>query len=283
MNLLTQPKLKDRWGIGWFSCKPGTSPLGAISETLPVPSWINPIAGTFLADPFWFSYNQRRWILAEEYVENESKGRLVCLDPELPHCAEVAQVVLEKEFHLSYPFPIQEDGQLFLLPEAQQTRELRLWSCKEFPANWMPSTQLLDDFPAIDPTITKFEGIYYLWVGHQERDPRHQSFLFSSSSIHGPWKHHPCSPIRHHWTGRNGGAILQIKGELWRPCQNRRGTYGASLVLRKIQALSPQHYEEGVGIDWLPQAAWPYPNGLHHVHQDQDHWVFDAKNFVSKL
>jgi hypothetical protein len=173
----------------------------------------------------------------------------------------VARVVLEKEFHLSYPFPIQDDGQLFLLPEAQQTRELRLWSCKEFPANWLPSTQLLDDSRlSIQPSQNSKVSIISGSVTKNEiRAIRASCSVQARFMVPG---NIILQSIRHHWTGRNGGAILQIKGELWRPCKIEGEPYGAGLVLRKSRLCLPSTMKKVLELSGFPNQPGPTPTAF---------------------
>src|SRR5262249_32598937 len=77
--------------------------------------------------------------------------------------------------------------------------------------------------------------------------------LFSSPALEGDWRYHPSNPL----TGdlnyvRNGGAIVQAAGKLYRPSQSSRGGYGTSFSLHEITRLDPKGYEERLASTTQP-------------------------------
>ena len=263
----------DRWALGWSRSD--------WWEALRAPRWISPPSGHFYADPFLLSHAGEPWVFFEDYVDSAQKGHIACCPLQRP---EEVEPVLTAPYHLSYPFLIEEGGELFCVPEQQQARRVSLFRCLEFPRRWKEEVVLLPDFPGVDPTLLEWKNRFYLWIGHQEREPRHQVFLFHSPHLSGPWELHTSNPVlKYDWTGRNGGTILNYQGRLLRPAQNRTRTYGGGLVLREIIELSPFSYQERKWGHWEPDPRWPYPDGLHHVCTLDGFTVIDAKLFVEGL
>ena len=51
--------------------------------------------------------------------------------------------VLEEPWHLSYPFLIEADGELWMIPESSQHGDVALYRCVEFPDKWERHATLL--------------------------------------------------------------------------------------------------------------------------------------------
>ena len=266
----------DRWGIAhvkgsWVELRNGSK----------TPAWIHPPAGHFYADPFLTIHRGEPWLFFEVYVGATATGHIGCCALARPH--EVLDAI-QPTFHVSYPYLVESEGALFCAPEQHQSGQVSLYRCHDFPQGWIEETALLPDFPGVDPTLMEWDGHWYLWVGHQQKRPRDQVFLFHSPSLFGPWKCHPTSPvIKWDWNGRNGGRILNYQGRLLRPAQNRTRTYGGGLVFMEIMELSPRSYHEREWGRWEPDPGWPYPDGLHHVCEQDGFTVIDAKLFVEVL
>ena len=267
--------MKDRWAIGWVK---GDWP--ELQQGRKAPNWLHPPPGHFYADPFVVTRDGTPWVFFEDYVGASERGHIACCanfeGPVVP--------VLEADFHLSYPFLLEWEGQLFCVPEQNASGKLSLYRCLDFPGKWVEECELLSDCQVIDPTLLHWQNHWYLWVGEVGESARHEVLLYQSESLTGPWKPHARVPrVKWDWTGRNGGTILSYQGRLLRPAQNRTRTYGGSLVLYEISELSPHGYREHEWGRWEPDPGWPYPDGLHHLCARDGYAVIDAKLIVEDL
>jgi len=71
--------------------------------------------------------------------------------------------VLEEPWHLSYPFLIEHDDDLWMIPESSQRRDVALYKCVRFPDKWERHSTLLSGFELADATITRHNGMNYLF------------------------------------------------------------------------------------------------------------------------
>ena len=62
------------------------------------------------------------------------------------------RIILDKPFHLSYPFIIQDNDHIFMLPEQSQSQGLMLYIATDFPHKWTEH-KLLINRPQADSTI----------------------------------------------------------------------------------------------------------------------------------
>ena len=75
---------------------------------------------------------------------------------------------------------------------------------------------------------------------------------------------------------RNGGAIFKYENEYYRPSQiNTHGMYGKGLQVNKIKKLTLEEFEEETVISIDPNFRKGLV-GVHHLHQLEDCFVFDA-------
>lgn len=94
---------------------------------------------TFQADPFLIEKDDKLYVFYEAFSFRNSKGTLRCriLDREL---TEIDDVKLEGfddlRCHLSFPFLININNQLFMIPESSERKEVLLFQSVEFPARW---------------------------------------------------------------------------------------------------------------------------------------------------
>ena len=85
----------------------------------------------FFADPFIVQREGKNFCFVEDYDFAKGKGRISVLELS-PTGEEYLGVALEDEFHLSYPFIFERDGELFMCPETHATNDIRVYRCRNF-------------------------------------------------------------------------------------------------------------------------------------------------------
>ncbi len=71
--------------------------------------------------------------------------------------------MLEEPWHLSYPFLIEHDGDLWMIPESSAHNDVPLYKCVRFPDKWERHSTLLSGFELADATITQHNGLNYMF------------------------------------------------------------------------------------------------------------------------
>ncbi len=94
---------------------------------------ILPPRGQFWADPFIWVREGSYYIFYEEFFLSNFRGRISCLalDEEMQITSNLP--VLEKPYHLSYPFLFEYESQLYMLPETKESGRIELYQCTHFP------------------------------------------------------------------------------------------------------------------------------------------------------
>jgi len=225
--------------------------------------------------------DQSFYIFFEDFNYETRKARISVVETD--NCVNFSKprVVLDRPYHLSYPYIFGHDGSYYCAPEQYQSGEVALYEAKNFPEGWVKRTVLLSDFPGVDPTLFQHDGRWWLFLTRQDADPWSNLYVFYSDDLLGPWKAHAQNPVKHDpRNARPGGYPFVLDGALLRPVQNCSRTYGGSLMLCRITSLSEDRFAEEVVAELEPKAEWPYSAGMHTISAAGDVTVIDAKRFL---
>ena len=114
----------SRWSIAYANHKNFTKSLSEYVEIK------NPDR-RFLADPFLFKSNGQTIIFVEDLFCKDNKGRISAIKIDKGKY-EFLDVVLEEDFHLSFPFIFRDNDEIYMIPETHQANEIRLYECSHF-------------------------------------------------------------------------------------------------------------------------------------------------------
>lgn len=256
------------WRIGWrFVDGPGVIESGALSgnKWRALPDEIN----SFAADPFPIEWRGQRGVFYERLDYSRGVGDIFFqpFDANGPAGAPVA--ALSESWHLSYPFLIEEDGALYMVPEASASGAITLYRCVEFPAKWEPVATLVEKVEAADATIFRHAGRY--WMTSVVRDGyggySDTLAIHHAPSLFGPWEAHELSPVLvDSRTARPAGAVVAHNGALYRPVQDCARGYGKEMGIMRIDALDPKTFRQTLVAHLGPGRLWP-GNRLHTLNR----------------
>jgi hypothetical protein len=185
--------------------------------------------------------------------------------------------VLERDYHLSYPFLVEEEGQLYMIPESAENRTVEIYRCIDFPRKWRRERVLLDGLVAADATLHHADGRWWMFAnvaanGAEIHDELH---VFTSDSLLGDWQPHAGNPVKSDVRcSRPAGRLFTQAGKLYRPSQICAPLYGAGVVLQRVTRLDDV-FEEHEERRIVP-AAGEGVLGLHTINRAGDLSVTDA-------
>ncbi|MDC7684611.1 hypothetical protein PQU92_15100 [Asticcacaulis sp. BYS171W] len=207
--------------------------------------WL-PLMGSFrfIADPFGLRRDDVLTIFAEAYDYRVKRGEIHYYQYDAERNLIGRGEALVTPFHLSYPYLIEDGGELYMLPEAHKSGVLTLYRCTRFPDRWAPVKTLLD-IPAIDATVVKHDGqwwMFYALPGAEGKAMR-ELYIAHADDLMGPWTSHAANPVRTGFeTSRPGGDPFVKDGALHLPMQDCVGTYGAAINLLRVDTLTPETF-----------------------------------------
>jgi hypothetical protein len=201
----------------------------------------------FWADPFPITVNGRHYIFFEELPFASGKGHISVVEVDAAGKVSEPKRVLERDYHLSYPFLVEDGGRLYMIPETASNRTVEIYRCVEFPHRWKLERVLLRDLWCADATLHRDGDRWWMFAsccvdGGEVNDELN---LFHAESLLGDWRPHRRNPVRSDVRGaRPAGRIFAHEGELYRPGQVCTPIYGAAIALNRITRLDEHGYAE---------------------------------------
>ena len=161
--------------------------------------------------------------------------------------------VLEREYHLSYPFVFEWNGAYYMMPETAANKTVELYRAKSFPFVWQLEKVLMTDVRAKDATLAEINGTWWMFVSIAEHSIPDELYLFSAPSPLGPWTPHHRNPVKSDVRGsRPAGALFEWNGEVYRPAQDSSGRYGYAISINRVTQLDHDEFQETQVSNILP-------------------------------
>jgi hypothetical protein len=195
------------------------------------------------------------------------------------------RVVLEREYHLSYPFLFTWQGELYMIPETRDNRTIEMYRASDFPYSWVHEAVLMSDVAATDTTLLRHRDKWWMFTAgvHDHASPDKTLYLFFASSPLGPWTAHPRNPIVSDVChARPAGCLYFDEGQLIRPGQDCSRSYGYAVQLHRVDVLSETEYQETLLASITPDSV-PGSRGIHTLNQNSEYRVIDCKFLISRF
>ena len=226
------------------------------------------------ADPFVVCHAGETFVFLEVLAHSPLRGELAVgrLDDD-GALIDVAPV-LPVAHHTSYPYVFEDSGVLYLIPESSAERRVDLFRATRFPGGWEHAATLLEDVNAVDATVYRHAGRYWMWVTIAVPGARlnEETFVYFSDRLDGGWTPHPGNPVvSDARRARPAGRPFLHDGLLIRPAQNCSGRYGRQVVFSVVEQMDPDRYSErpdgSLGPEWAGR-----PNLAAHTYTFDGEW-----------
>lgn len=259
LKSLFQP---EDWCVGILPCSVQDVMKNGWPNTI---HWISPKNnGEYYADPMILN-NQ---VIAEHYSYRKQKGIIVAIHPAYGK-------VINTEYHLSYPFVLNNNGSNSIIPECGTSGKISVYNTDG------SFLKTLIDFPGIDPTIIHRDNKWWLFCTQNGDYSNSKLLLFYADDAFGPYTAHPCNPIKtDHHSARPAGPLFYDNEQLIRPAQDCSAGYGSGIRFMKVTKLTTQEFTEEECSTVYPDASWAYNSGCHTITQfNENQCVIDAKRY----
>ena len=209
-----------------------------------------PPKDVFWADPCDFTTaDGRHFIFFEEFVYKTKKAHLSVVELDESGKISEPKIILEKPYHLSYPFVFNVGEDIFMIPETIGNKTIELYKCKSFPYEWEFQMNLMENIEAVDTTIHFQDDKYWMFVNIKENKGASawdELFLFSADTLQtNKWQPHPQNPIISDVrAARPAGRLFTHNGKLYRPSQDCSCTYGYATNINEVLVLNENEYSE---------------------------------------
>ena len=276
----------QNWNIGF--CK--TTPDVFIKEKkLPSISWLkHPYKDRWFADPYILKVTEKEIIvLVEECIIDKPK-RVICelvIDKQTMKLKE-RLLLLELDTHLSYPTIIRHKGQIYVCPENGASGELNIYEYDKGNHILTNPICVLKEAVA-DANIIEKDGRFFISA---TKYPQTQecAFLYGADNLFGPYNQLFEEPFQtDKGYSRQGGDWIKTNDAIYRPVQDCRIRYGASLNIIKTE-LNDGEIRETIQFALSPQ-SWRYSEGLHTINfldglcvVDSCGYLYPAMKYIHK-
>jgi hypothetical protein len=239
-----------------------------------------PTGDRFWADPFVICRDKKAYVFIEELLFATNKGHISVLELDDQGKHTGAAKILEKDYHMSYPFLFEYNHQYYMIPETSENKTIQLYQCERFPDRWKFVMNLKENIAALDTTVFFYNNKWWLFTAVNESS-HFPEFLelflyYSDDIITSNWTPHPANPIVSDIrSARPAGRIFINNHKIYRPSQDCSGLYGKACNMNQITTLSETAFEEilisKTEADWDPKLK-----GTHTFNFDEDILVTDA-------
>lgn len=227
------------------------------------PFCIHPVV--IVADPFLFVYKDELFLFYEEQVDLRGRGVVKMIKTKDLKLWTKPIVVLEEEYHLSYPYVFEINGQIYMMPESGKNGTVQLYTPNEDLTKWTINKTILKGGNYVDSSIIYHCDTCFLFTTDYTNETNILK-LFWSDSIDSEWIEHKNSPIAVGGNiGRCGGSIFKYQDLIFRPSQLTQKRYGEGLDLYQILKLSKNEYKEEIYKTIIPNRNKKYFKGGHHI------------------
>jgi len=267
----------DQWTVGVVDT-PVTTYLTP-SEKPPVHWAPRQKRDRYIADPFAIEVDGALTVLVEDFDQRTAHGHIAALSVSADgRWSPARPVSLDIVGHASYPFLFEHDGEAYCVPETFESGHVTLHRAVEFPTRWEKVIDIVEDFPATDPTVFHHDGRWWLLCSERETGPGTRLFVWHAPDLLGPWEPHRRNPVKTDVrSSRPAGPPFYADGALHRPAQDGSRVYGGSVVINRITLLTTDAFEEHPVAHVDPPSSGPWTAGLHTLAGVGDRTVIDAK------
>jgi hypothetical protein len=218
---------------------------------------IEPPKDHYYADPFVVERDGCGYIFFEDYSYASGKGVIAYVCVEGQTVLSKPSTVLERPYHLSFPFVFEWDGEVYMVPESSGACRIELYRATRFPDEWELERVLMDDTEAVDSAIMRRDGRFWLLtnIAVHGAPTVDELFVFWADSLEGHWTPHPLNPVVSDVRrARAAGRPFELDGRLVRPAQDCSVRYGGAVVFNELRRLGEDDWEGvpffRVGPEW---------------------------------
>jgi hypothetical protein len=233
----------------------------------------------YYADPCVFNWQGRDHVFFEDYEYASRRGVIVWSVLGANGVLTPPQTVLERPYHLSYPFVFEQAGELFMIPETSANLTVELYRAVNFPTQWQLVKALLTGINAVDATLYYDKRRWWMFVnvGEFGSSTNDELFVFCADQLAGPWLAHQRNPVKSDAAGSRPAGRLFVRGDqLIRPAQNCSVTYGGGVNFFAIDRLSASEFSEHWVASVSPDSLKGC-DGLHTISASSTLEVIDGR------
>ena len=104
------------------------------------------------ADPLIYEYNNKEAVFMECMDRKKKRGSIGVIEMN-EDTATSLRIVIEEDFHMSFPYIFEWNHVLYMLPETEMNCSVVLYRCREFPYKWEKIGEFLPGHKIVDSIV----------------------------------------------------------------------------------------------------------------------------------
>lgn len=204
----------------------------------------------FVADPFLSIQGDTLYLFYEAKNSITMQGDIaVAQSKDNGATWQQLGVALDEDWHVSYPYVFDYNGNIYMMPESSVKGDLRLYRATDFPLKWTLEKIILSK-PLINSFIIPHDGKFWLFAsdhsGISTKINGQLEIWYSNSPI-GPWRPHKKNPVCNtdkSIGARNGGRPFMYNGDLFRIGQDSSEAFGHGIRVFRVETLTADEFKE---------------------------------------
>ncbi|MDC0653357.1 hypothetical protein OAP35_04210 [Planktomarina temperata] len=263
---------KDRWGVAFQYVDDWRDASLYKSTRIQNPP------NRFLADPFIYKYTRKNYCFVEDFDYKTKKGVIAVYLIDNQNVVRLG-VALEEDFHLSFPYIFEYDSEIYMCPETQDSGQIRIYKCVDFPLKWELCNVAIDGIKAVDSLIFQRSGAWFLMTNTSSSEYDHfdsELHLYTSDCpIKGQWQPVRSNPVLVDSGYSRNGGLLQEGDKYYRVGQSQGfAQYGEHITISEISLSSTRQYKERP-VCQVRGNFFPNSIGIHTFNFKEGLLVFD--------
>ena len=197
----------------------------------------------FSADPFLFEYKGTLYLFAE--IMNNKKGV-----GEIGYCKWDGKrfsrwkIIISEAHHLSYPLVFQENGDIYIMPEAKSSHSLYLYKAKSFPDEWERLEPIVTGCNLCDTTLFDYQGEKLAFTTVYDEQGSHLRLLAFNDSLDQVVSYKELTDDKS--VSRCGGHVILENGRYIRVAQDCSQMYGEKLIFLDFSIDKAGRFEDKI-------------------------------------
>jgi hypothetical protein len=235
----------------------------------------------FLADSFIVVKNENLQLFFENYSYTNQKGLISKTSYNIvkQHYTAINKLI-EKPFHLAFPFYYKNENGSFLLAESSLIGKLIAYKLNQMYDSIESEEEWLDT-DSVDSVIFNYNNHEWLFCTKKSQGTNLNLFAYYRSHSSEKWNSHHLNPIiSDARKARMAGNIIAYNNYLYRPAQKNNVIYGEKIGVYKIEDLSPDVYRESEFLTIEPTEFQKFNKGIHTLSYSNGFMAIDAKTYV---
>jgi hypothetical protein len=226
MNIIERLFYQNAYAVGIRKIDPEDD---IINPEMGKYTMLMPTDNEWYADSFCYVEQGQVYLFMEIMGRNGDKGTLG-VSKYMPGVgfSEVKEI-LREAFHLSYPNVFKYKSTYYMIPETNESKQLRIYESNEFPTKWTLRQILYEGKNLVDTSFLKIDDEKLLLFSHDITDGKAELLLFELDLEALTLKELPKS--NNLSDERPGGNIITVNGKFYRVLQDCSVNYGEKLKI----------------------------------------------------